>query len=515
MGATRCREPGPRSRDPRSWDPPHRLPLSQPRVRMDFNSCLYEIAENLGSEELAALKFLCLDYIPQKKQESISDALMLFQSLQEKEMLEEGNLSFLKELLFRIQRLDLLTNVLNSSKEEMVMELQVLDKAQVSPYRVMLFNLSEDVDKLALKSFKFLLNKEIPKCKLHEDSSLLDIFIEMEKRVILAEGNLNILKSICGQVNKSLLGKIDDYERSSTERRMSLEGRTESSASLLDGEICLRTLTTWDSPREQDGKAQTSDKAYQMKNKPRGYCLIFNNNDFSEARKHVPKLRTMKDRKGTNYDEDALTETFKELHFEIMSYKDCRAEEMRQVLRSYQSMDHKNKDCFVCCILSHGDKGIIYGTDGKEASIYELTSYFTGLKCPSLAGKPKIFFIQACQGESYQKAVPVETDSQEGDNYLEIDSSSHKNYIPDEADFLLGMATVKNCVSYRDPMHGTWYIQSLCQSLRERCPQGEDILSILTGVNYDVSNKDDRRNMGKQMPQPTFTLRKKLFFPPN
>ncbi|XP_051009819.1 caspase-8 [Acomys russatus] len=481
---------------------------------MDFNSCLYQIAENLGSEELAALKFLCLDHIPQKKQEPINDALMLFQRLQEKSMLEEGNLSFLKELLFRINRLDLLTNVLNSSKDEMV---KVLDKAQVSAYRVMLFKLSEEVDKSALKEFKFLLNEKIPKCKLQDDSSLLDIFIEMEKRVILAEGNLDTLKSICKRVNMSLLGKIENYEElSSTERRMSLEGRAGSRhlpASVLS-EMCYRMQEMWDSPREQDSESQTSDKAYQMKSKPRGYCLIFNNNDFSKARETVPKLHTMKDRKGTHCDEEALTETFKELHFEIKSYRDHTANEIREVLRSYQSLDHTNKDCFVCCILSHGDKGIIYGTDGKEASIHELTSYFTGLKCPSLAGKPKIFFIQACQGDSYQKAVPIETDSQQDDDYFEMDSSL-RNYIPNEADFLLGMATVKNCVSYRDPMHGTWYIQSLCQSLRKRCPQGHDILSILIGVNYDVSTKDDKRNMGKQMPQPTFTLRKKLFFPPN
>lgn len=45
--------------------------------------------------------------------------------------------------------------------------------------------------------------------------------------------------------------------------------------------------------------------------------------------------------------------------------------------------------------------------------------------------------------------------------------------------------------------------------------RGEDILTILTEVNFEVSNKDDRKNMGKQMPQPTFTLRKKLFFPLN
>lgn len=55
---------------------------------------------------------------------------------------------------------------------------------------------------------------------LSPPQSLLDIFIEMEKRVILAEGNLDVLKSICGQVNKSLLGKIDDYEKSSTGREL-------------------------------------------------------------------------------------------------------------------------------------------------------------------------------------------------------------------------------------------------------------------------------------------------------
>ncbi|CAO2615912.1 Casp8 [Lemmus lemmus] len=481
---------------------------------MDFRSFLYNIAEQLDSNEVAALKFLCLDYIPPKKQEPINDALMLFQELQDKEMLEEGNLSFLKELLFLIFRLDLLTNVLNSSKEEMLKELYDLDKAQVSAYRVMLFRLSEHVSDSELKDFKFFLEKKIPKCKLHDNSSLLDVFVEMEKRLYLGEDNLDTLKSIFEQVNKSLRRRIEEFEESNRGRRPLAESLHVFSW-LLAGQSCIRMQEMYDSLREQESDSQVSDRIYQMKSKPRGYCLILNNHDFSEARQNVPRLHKMKDRKGTEHDEDALTETFQKLHFEVVSYKDCTAREICEILRTFQSMNHKSKDCFICCILSHGDKGIIYGTDGKEASIRELTSYFTGLKCPSLAGKPKVFFIQACQGDSVQKAVPIETDSEEKGNFLDMDLPSPRNYIPDEADFLLGMATVKNCVSYRDPVHGTWYIQSLCQSLRERCPLGDDILSILTGVNYDVSNKDDRRNMGKQMPQPIFTLRKKLFFPLN
>ena len=72
---------------------------------------------------------------------------------------------------------------------------------------------------------------------------------------MLAENNLETLKSICDQVNKSLLGKIEDYERSSTERRMSLEGREELPPSVLD-EMSLKMAELCDSPREQDSESR-------------------------------------------------------------------------------------------------------------------------------------------------------------------------------------------------------------------------------------------------------------------
>ncbi|ELR50146.1 caspase-8 [Bos mutus] len=485
---------------------------------MALTQCLYNIGEQLGSDDLAALKFLSRDHIPYRKQEPIKDALMLFQRLQEKRMLEENNLSFLKELLFRVNRLDLLLNYLYTSEEEMKRELQIPGRAQISAYRILLFQISEDVNKVELKDFKFFLSQEIAKCKLDDDMTLLDIFVEMEKRTILGEENLDTLKRICEQVNKSLLKKIYDYEELRKERRMSLErdpyAFSNDMSQSLPEEGYSKMPAMSDSP-EQDSELQTSDTVYRMTSKPRGYCLIFNNYDFSIARKQVPELQDLKDRTGTDFDADALDKTFRELHFEIVHYKDQTAKGICEVLESYQKKDHKNKDCFICCILTHGNKGIIYGSDGQEASIYELTSYFTGLKCPSLIGKPKIFFIQACQGDKYQKGVAVETDSEQMEAYLEVDSSPQKRYIPDEADFLLGMATVKNYVSYRNIWNGAWYIQSLCQNLRERCPRGEDILTILTKVNFEVSKLDDKQRMAKQMPQPTFTLRKKLFFPLN
>lgn len=484
---------------------------------MDFYSCLYNIGDDLDSEELASLKFLSLDFISKKKQEPITDPLTLFQRLQESRMLEEDNLSFLKELLFRIKRLDLLKKHLDTDKEDMEWVLQKPNGTQISAYRIMLYRISEEVDKSDLKTLKFLLINKLPKCKLDNDTNLFDIFIEMEKRVILGEENLNILKEKCGRISKKLLQIITDYEDVREDGRMSREGNPDglSNDESHFTEVSLGVVTLSDSPEQQYNGSQISDKIYRMESKPRGYCLIFNNYDFSRARQNVPKLSKTRDRNGTNLDAEALRQTFFNLHFEIKKFDDCTGKEIHDTLKTYQLMDHSTMDCFICCILSHGDKGIIYGCDGQEVPIYKLTSYFTGSNCRTLAGKPKIFFIQACQGDNYQKGIPVETDSEQSEAYLEMDSSFQMRCIPDEADFLLGMATVNNCVSYRNPSEGTWYIQSLCQSLRERCPRGEDILTILTEVNYEVSSKDDRKNEGKQMPQPTFTLRKKLFFPLN
>lgn len=59
-------------------------------------------------------------------------------------------------------------------------------------------------------------------------------------------------------------------------------------------------------------------------------------------------------------------------------------------------MDHSQNDCVLFVILSHGHLGSFSTYD----SIYvldDLFDAFTADKCPTLAGKPKIFIIQTCR----------------------------------------------------------------------------------------------------------------------
>lgn len=100
--------------------------------------------------------------------------------------------------------------------------------------------------------------------------------------------------------------------------------------------------------------------------------------------------------------------------------------------------DHSQHDCLVIIVLSHGDPGVLYTFDAqyKAESIW---MPFTADKCPTLAGKPKLFFIQACQGDrvddGYTLSYRTETDGR-------CVSAPYSYRLPVQADFLIAYATV-------------------------------------------------------------------------
>lgn len=54
--------------------------------------------------------------------------------------------------------------------------------------------------------------------------------------------------------------------------------------------------------------------------------------------------------------------------------------------------------------------GAVYGVDGKDVTVQEITNYLNGKNCPSLQGKPKLFFIQACGGGTSVKENKIHFD---------------------------------------------------------------------------------------------------------
>ncbi|XP_069716892.1 caspase-8 isoform X4 [Phaenicophaeus curvirostris] len=453
----------------------------------DFHKLLFDISESLATSELAALKFLSLEYISKWKLEGIRRPQDFFKVLQEKNMIEAGNLSYLKELLFCISRIDLLETRLGSSREEVERELQIPGRAKVSAYRQLLYRIAEDLAPEDVKNVKFLLQEQIPKKKLQDNASMLEVLLEMERNGLIKENDLAVLKDILKRFRADVKKKIDIYE----------EKMKESDSK----EKLPYSVPVPGHPARQGAERATPQllvETYKMKNNPHGYCVILNNYIFQNP---------CETREGTVKDGNAVKRVFNWLQFETVEHMDLEAKQIWAKVKEYSKKDHSNMDCFVCFIFSHGEKDKIKGTDGEFVNIKDLLYCFSGSNCPSLAGKPKLFFIQACQGYVGHPAVLVEEDFS---NHLETDAVPLTS-IPDRADILVGMATVEDCECYRSIETGSVYIQCLCDKMELLCPLGKDLITILTEVNKEVGRKVLKGR--KQMPKITSTLRKQLILP--
>ncbi|XP_067995443.1 caspase-7 isoform X1 [Melanerpes formicivorus] len=245
---------------------------------------------------------------------------------------------------------------------------------------------------------------------------------------------------------------------------------------------------------------------YNMDYKKVGKCIIINNKNFEDK-------TGMGTRNGTDKDAGDLAKSFQKLGFDVYTYNDRSRGDMEKLLKQAAEENHSDAACFACILLSHGEEGLIYGTDGPMA-IKSLTALFRGDKCKSLIGKPKLFFIQACRGSEFDDGI--QTDSGPANDALETDANPRYK-IPVEADFLFAYSTVPGYYSWRNPGRGSWFVQSLCSVLNEHGKQLE-IMQILTRVNYVVatnfeSQSDDPRfSEKKQIPCVVSMLTKELYF---
>ncbi|XP_063354572.1 caspase-8 [Pelmatolapia mariae] len=452
---------------------------------MEFQNLLLKVGKALSKDEVKALVFLCTDLLDQKPNK-VETASELFSCLMKQDHLSPENPQLLTELLVTTEHHALVRDLCLAPRTT---------TSLISPYRKLLYSLSEEITDDDLREVKFLLNTMIPRRKLGEHITTLEVFLEMERMDHLSESNLTTLETIVREVCPMLNAKINQFKK----RRVTCPVMITDAISTQENESFTMPISP--STNTQDEGLGT----YPMTSEKRGICLIVNNYNFSNSSQ-------LKKREGTEVDQKCLQSVFQWLGFKVESHHDCDTNEMISVFKELGKRDHSQFDCVVCCVLSHGVEGSVYGVDGSTVKISDLTDLFNGLNCPSLVGKPKLFFIQACQGNSEQQAVFIESDSS-AYSFHWTDAIKAKEGIPDSADFLLGMATVPFHVSFRERTNGTWFIQSLCQNLVQMVPREYDLMSILTKVNADVSKKSDWTGHRKQMPQPAFSLRKKVVFP--
>ncbi|XP_053740216.1 caspase-8-like [Synchiropus splendidus] len=378
--------------------------------------------------------------------------------------------------------------------------------------------------------------RDILRCKkiaiegtLSSDHSL--ILNKVHERNLITQREYNNLRCISGGTVSehitALLDKIMNKGEETAQAFLSLLQTDEDIRSTFPqlksiGMTDLSRRRLRDSCTDQlEQKRPKMEELYPLNSSPVGLCLIINNKNFLSC----------SPRHGTDRDAQCLGEVFTSLGFRVLMCEDQTTEQMDRCLKCFgsfcdpaqlQGLDlmefsgggftalqdvPKHGDAFFCCILSHGDKGVVLGVDSKPLAIKDITNTFMSSPHSQLTGKPKVFLIQACQGRLMQRGVLL----------ADLLEDSCETSIPEKTDFLVAMATVEDYAALRHRVEGSWFIQTLCQELMAGSQRADDFLSILLRVINGVSRKEGSSQVGavKQVPEVRFTLRKSLVLKPH
>ncbi|XP_051762657.1 CASP8 and FADD-like apoptosis regulator isoform X2 [Ctenopharyngodon idella] len=459
-----------------------------------------QITDELSTDECRRISYLCgaLD----RDRFSTDPRGMLQTALSQTRM----DCMFLMELILKIKRYDLLREVLSTSKSSV--EGMLKNGHAVSEYRALMADVSEDMDSEDLKSLAFLLRDTLPKQKLENVQSFLDIVVELEKLNQLSSEKVDFIESCLRSIHRTdLAKKINRYQQTALMTkpetsppdhpqpcRPPLPHNSFGFASVSCNvsqihKLCDKQTTLKKKPANFSSCCQ-EEEVYSMQTDPRGVCLII-------------------DCVGTEGDQ--LEQTFKALHFHVIVHKLLSVRDVLSTLREVaRQRGHYRASAFVCCIISRSRSLDLLATDSHSLglSLDTVRRLFASDSCPGLAGKPKLFFIQ-----SYEVCAGCVGCGGQEDGELETDgpvSSCRPRTVPADADVFWSHCETK-AKQLEMPYHQSVYLRALRSSLTEGQKRRTHLVDMHMAVNRAVYEHNSKSAESSYLINLRHTLRKNVY----
>ncbi|XP_018620749.1 CASP8 and FADD-like apoptosis regulator a isoform X2 [Scleropages formosus] len=456
------------------------------------------IMDELSQEERKRSFYLCADLNAGTCGEDLREKL--------ESLITRGQVGplFLLELMCRIRRFDILKKVLGTNRQEA--ERLIRSGSVVSDYRVLMADMSEDMGKEDLSALIFLLSGILPRGRQETATSFLDVVMELEKMDKVSSENVDLIEQCLQKIHRADLAKrVQWYQRRVSESQISASVQNQRGepslqkthrATQFANTACQQSLRTkaqenikMSVPETGRQYCQDSSETYQMQAQPRGLCVIID---------------------CVGSDGDLLEETFRRLHFMVKQRKWLSVMDTWSFLKKMAKLnrEHQEADAFVCCILSRGIGANLLATEdrGPGISLDSVRQLFATDSCPSLGGKPKLFFIQ-----SYIISAPPLRWHRDED--LETDGPAvavNVELVPEGADVLWShcCTEARNLESGR---HRSVYARALGAALlkgQERRMHMLDVHTEINSVIYDHNQKNREEVYSLSL---RHTLRKALF----
>lgn len=246
--------------------------------------------------------------------------------------------------------------------------------------------------------------------------------------------------------------------------------------------------------------------------------IIINNVEFKTT------IRPLDRRNGSDKDVTSIRKTFTELGWKVEEdhvMQDPTKEQIEEQINIIQSSTVKIS-CIAVFIMSHGEENdTIWADDQSYNLCKDMVEQLSAEKCPSLAGKPKMVFVQACQGGNTDSGTSVKlrspTQKQDFSDAVVVEPKTVYKHvkIPSYADIFVFKASYNGYKCFRND-EGSWFMQTLCRVIDESSPD-MDLFSIALKVTEVVSMEkescsDDKKiHEKKQVPKMQSTLMRKIY----
>lgn len=237
---------------------------------------------------------------------------------------------------------------------------------------------------------------------------------------------------------------------------------------------------------------------YEMKKKVR--VIIVNNDTFPECNEK-PAIRS-----GSSKDKCDLAEWFK--GHSVLIFENLSADDLKDDFKRLSGEDLTDTSCLIVFILTHGTgKDELRGATGVF-HLKELMRLFEPDSCPTMAEKPKLFFVQACRGEpkppvgQLQPCQQSETESQPSVEQQAVFAK----------DFLIVNATLPDSTAWRHKTDGSYFIQTLIFCLNDSTDLERILIKVKRVLNsFEIDDSSKQNQVYRQTTVVTSTLQKEVF----
>ena len=233
-------------------------------------------------------------------------------------------------------------------------------------------------------------------------------------------------------------------------------------------------------------RKQSIDERYQICGK--GLLVFVNNQFFGE--KSVEEAKTEASyRFGSEKDSLRIYQALASFDIDMEEENfqtNLTAQEIRDFIETVKRKVSDGSYGFMIFLLSsHGDENYIIGRDEEEIMIYEeVIKPFHNNQLPGLAGKPKIFIINACRGsysprcnvkenEASFEVKTTEEPNAAADQIISMGQRRQSKMVSTVGDYCVVYSTAPDVVSPRDQEDGSFFLNELRNCIKKMARKEE------------------------------------------